>query len=153
MTDHRIDKPRLFISHAHSDGEFRGAIQREIDKIFANGINVFSTSSPGAIPAGNEWLDEIERKLETTQAVIVIITPISIERPWIWFELGATWSKSRTGDCRIYPLCAPEIALSNLPAPLNRLQALSMGRASDITASFRGLDQPIWLWHHFLIQG
>lgn len=139
MTNHQIKKPTLFISHATSDGEFAEAVRQEIDKVFANGINVFSTSSPGAILAGNDWLSEIENRLNSAKAIIAIITPVSIERPWLWFEIGATWLNGRKGDCRIYPLCAQEINLSDLPEPLSRLQALSLGKATDLKMLFEGL--------------
>jgi len=140
MTDtHHIVKPRLFVSHATSDGDFANAIKQELEKVFANGLDVFCTSSPGAIAAGADWLTEIETRLASTQAVIPIITPISIERPWLWFEVGATWNKGRSGTCKIYPLCAPEIELSNLPSPLDRLQALSMGKAQDLKMLFEAL--------------
>ena len=139
MTDHGIEKPILFISHATSDAEFANAVQQEIEKVFANGINVLCTSSPGAIPVGTDWLSNIEQTLEVAQAIIAIVTPVSIERPWLWFEIGATWLKGRSGECKIYPLCAPEIELSNLPSPLDRLQALSMGKATDLKLLFEAL--------------
>jgi TIR domain len=137
--DHSIEKPQLFISHASSDGEFANAVKQEIEKVFANGLAIFNTSSPGTITPGNDWLADVEDKLAATQAVIAIITPVSIERPWLWFELGATWAKGRSGDCRIYPLCTAEINLSELPSPLDRLQALSMGRAADLRLLFESL--------------
>jgi len=140
VTEHKITKPNLFISHATSDGEFANAVKQEIEKVFANGVNVFCTSSP-TIPAGTDWLTDIENKLESAQAVIAIVTPVSIERPWLWFEIGATWGKGRSGDCRTYPLCAPEINLSELPSPLDRLQALSMGKAQDLKLLFEALIQ------------
>jgi hypothetical protein len=139
MTDHEIKKPTLFISHAASDAEFANAVKQEIEKVFANGVNVFCTSSPGAIPVGKDWLSDVEEKLGVAQAIIVIITPVSIERPWVWFEVGATWAKGRTGECRIYPLCAAEIDLSNVPSPLDRLQALSIGKAADLKLLFEAL--------------
>ena len=137
--DHAIQKPKLFISHATSDGEFATAVQREIEKVFANGVDVFCTSSPGAISPGRDWLAQIEETLGTAQAVIAIITPTSVERPWLWFEVGAVWGKGRNDECRIYPLCAPEIDLGELPSPLDRLQALSMGRAIDLKLLFEAL--------------
>jgi hypothetical protein len=139
MPDHEIKKPTLFISHAASDAEFANAVKQEIEKVFANGVNVFCTSSPGAIQVGKDWLSDIEEKLAVAQAIIAIVTPVSIERPWMWFEIGATWAKGRAGECRIYPLCAAEIDLSSLPSPLNRLQALSMGRAADLKLLFEAL--------------
>jgi hypothetical protein len=84
-------------------------------------------------------LNDIENKLNTAQAIIAIVTPVSIERPWLWFEIGATWLNGRRGDCRIYPLCAQEINLSELPEPLSRLQALSLGKATDLKLLFEGL--------------
>jgi|TARA_B110001469_G_C9538241_1_gene267374 hypothetical protein len=137
--EHKITKPRLFISHATSDGDFANAVKQEIEKVFANGVDVFCTSSPGSIAVGTDWLSEIESKLGNAQAVITIITPISVERPWLWFEVGATWGKGRTEECKIYPLCAPEIEVGNLPSPLDRLQALSMGKAQDLKMLFEAL--------------
>lgn len=136
---HEIQKPKLFISHATSDGEFANAVKAEIEKVFANGVSVFCTSSPGSIAVGTDWLTDIEGKLNSAQAVIAIITPVSIERPWLWFELGATWSNGRSGDCHIYPVCVAEVDLNTLPPPLNRLQALSLGRAADLKMLFEGL--------------
>lgn len=139
MANHQIPKPRLFISHATSDGEFARAVQYEIEKVFADGVNVFCTSSLGAIEAGEDWTNTIEKRLSETQAVIVLITPTSINKPWVWFEVGATWLKTKQGECKIYPLCVSEIQLSELPPPLNRLQALSLGKASDLKLLFEAL--------------
>src|SRR5882724_1390365 len=139
MTDHQIQKPTVFISHASTDAEFANAVKQEIEKVFANGVDVFSTSSSGAIDVGTDWLAEIEARLARAQAVIAIVTPVSIERPWLWFEVGATWAKGRQQATKIYPLCAPEIDLSRLPSPLDRLQALSMGKAADLKLLFQAL--------------
>jgi hypothetical protein len=139
MADHEMQKPKIFISHATSDGEFANAVKKEIEKVFADVVSVFCTSSPGSIAPGKDWLNEIENKLKEAQAVIVIVTPTSIERPWLWFEVGATWLKERSGACRIYPLYAPEIESGDLPSPLNTLQSLSMGKAADLKVLFKAL--------------
>lgn len=131
----------MFISHASSDGEFATVLQSEIQKFFADGVNVFCTSSPGAISASSDWLGKIEENLNTAQAVIVIVTPVSIERPWLWFEVGASWLRARKNELAIYPLCAPEVDFNDLPSPLDRLQALSMGKAIDLKLLFEGLIQ------------
>lgn len=139
MSDHKIDKPNLFISHATSDGQFATVLKSEIEKVFADGVNVFCTSAAGAISASTDWLANIEHRLNVAQAVVVLVTPLSMERSWLWFEVGASWLRARNGDVRIYPLCAPEIDLGDLPAPLDRLQALSMGKAIDLKLLFEAL--------------
>ena len=55
------------------------------------------------------------------------------------FEVGATWIKGRQQKLKIYPLCAPEVNPGQLPSPLDRLQALSMGKAADLKLLFQGL--------------
>jgi hypothetical protein len=139
MSEHQIVKPTVFISHASTDADFANALKQEIDKVFANGVIVFCTSSPGAISAGTDWLGQIEQTLESAKAVIAIVTPVSIDRPWLWFEVGATWSRGKQRDCKIYPVCASEIDLGALPSPLDRLQALSMGKAADLKLLFQAL--------------
>lgn len=136
---HQIQKPNLFISHASSDGEFANVLKTEIEKVFADGLNVFCTSSPGAIGPSSDWLQTIENRLVKAQAVIVIVTPLSIERSWLWFEVGASWLRARTNQLAIYPICAPEIDFGDLPSPLDRLQALSMGKTIDLKLLFEGL--------------
>jgi hypothetical protein len=147
VTNHKIKKPVLFISHASSDAEFANAVKQEIEKVFANGVSVFCTSSPGAISIGADWLADIENKLSVAQAVIAIITPVSIERPWLWFEVGATWANGRSGACKIYPLCAAEISLSDLPSPLDRLQALSLSKSADLKLLFEALIRQFGFGH------
>jgi hypothetical protein len=139
MSDRHLPKPGVFISHASTDAEFANAIKHEIEKVFANGVSVFSTSSPGTIAVGSDWLAEIEKRLESAKAVVAVVTPVSIERPWLWFEIGATWAKGRTDQTRIYPLCVPEVDMADLPAPLDRLQALSLGKAADVKLFFQQL--------------
>lgn len=134
-----IDKPTIFISHASTDRPIAEILKSEMDRVFANGVHVFASSIPGVMKPGADWLNEIRENLEKATAVIVLITPISINRPWIWFEVGAYWSRMQTGSGRIYSLCVPEIDLSNLPEPLNRLQALSLGKAEQNKIFFQNL--------------
>jgi hypothetical protein len=74
VADHQIEKPNLFISHASSDGQFADVLKNEIEKVFADGVNVFCTSSAGAIGASSDWLQSIEHRLDIAQAVIAIVT-------------------------------------------------------------------------------
>ena len=132
-------KPVLFLSHATTDAAFANVLKAEIDRVFANGVDVFVSSLPGAIAAGRDWLASVEENLDTAAVAVVLVTPVSINRPWVWFEVGASWSKMREGKRRIFPLCAPEIDLGDLPEPLNRLQALSLGKAEHVKEFFRTL--------------
>lgn len=133
------EKPVIFISHASTDKPVAHVIKLEIEIVFGDNVEVFVSSLPGSIEPGSDWLKPIQKKLDEATIVIVLITPISIHRPWIWFEIGASWMKMIEKKRKIYPLCAPETELSSLPEPLSRLQALSLGKAEDIKLFFKSL--------------
>jgi hypothetical protein len=135
----RITKPTLFISHAVTDEPIASIIKAEVDRVFARGVNVFASSISGTVKPGSDWLRSIRENLDAATAVAVLITPVSINRPWIWFEVGASWSRMEVDEGRIYPLCVPEINLGDLPEPLRRLQALSLGKADHIKEFFQAL--------------
>jgi len=129
----------IFISHAATDQPIANILKAEIDRVFAHGVEVFASSIPGVMKPGADWLNNIKENLSKAKAIVVLITPVSINRPWIWFEIGASWSKMSEGRGNIYPLCAPEIEFSALPEPLSRLQALSLGKAEHIKLFFQTL--------------
>ena len=135
----KTEKPVIFISHVATDKPIAEILKSEIDRVFGNGVYVFISSIPGVIKPGFDWLNSVKENLDNAKAVIVLITPVSINRPWIWFEVGASWSKMTEGEGRIYPLCVPEIEFSELPEPLNRLQALSLGKVKHIKLFFQAL--------------
>jgi len=135
----KIEKPTIFISHTATDEPIASILKAEIDRVFAHGVSVFASSVPGVMRPGSDWLNSIKENLDKTKAIVVLITPVSIDRPWIWFEVGASWFRTSEGECRMYPLCAPEIEFSELPEPLRRLQALSLGKAKHIRLFFQTL--------------
>lgn len=134
-----IRKPTVFLSHAATDEPIVRVLHDEIKRVFANGVDVFASSVPGELKAGDPWLDRVNEKLRVASAVIVLITPISLNRPWIWFEVGASWSRMEDGQGRILPVCVPEIDKGSLPEPLSRLHAMSLGKSAETKAVFEAL--------------
>jgi hypothetical protein len=139
VSDAAITKPTVFLSHAVTDEPIVRVLHDEIVRIFANGVNVFASSVPGKVAPGADWLANINEQLQAAHAVIVLITPVSLNRPWIWFEVGASWSKMDGGRGRILPVCVPEVDKGTLPEPLSRLQAMSLGKAAETREVFQTL--------------
>ena len=137
----QITKPTVFVSHAVTDAPIAAIIKAEIDRVFAKGVTVFASSIPRTLKPGSDWLKGIGESLDAASAVAVLLTPVSINRPWIWFEVGASWSRMERDERRIYPLCVPEIDLGDLPEPLSRLQALSLGKADHVKEFFAALTE------------
>ncbi|MGN6200863.1 MAG: toll/interleukin-1 receptor domain-containing protein [Solirubrobacterales bacterium] len=135
----KIQKPTVFISHAATDAPIAEILRDEIDRIFAGGVEIFASSVPGVIEPGADWLASIRRSLTAATAVIVVVSPTSVNRPWVWFEVGASWSRMEEGDGKIIPVCVPEIDKGELPEPLGRLQAMSLGSAAETKEIFKTL--------------
>jgi TIR domain len=133
-----ITKPTVFLSHAATDEPIARVIHDEISRIFANGVKVYASSVPGVVRPGEDWLGSINDNLSAARAVIVVITPVSINRPWIWFEVGASWSRMEQGEGRILPVCY-QVDKGDLPEPLGRLQAMSLGKAAETKSVFTAL--------------
>jgi len=131
----------LFISHATVDKKIAETIGREITYVFGKKIFIFCTSIPGVIPVGEDWLADIEDKLKKSKVCLVLITSNSIDRNWLWFELGAFWLKSKTRAIKIFPLCTSDIDLSKIPSPLDRLQAITFRNKDEIDELFLELKR------------
>lgn len=132
-------KPTVFLSHAVTDQPIAKVIHDEIRRIFADGVKVFASSVPGVVKPGADWLKEIRVNLGAATAVVVIVSPVSLNRPWVWFEVGASWSRMEEGEGVILPVCVPEVDKGSLPEPLGRLQAMSLGKATETKAVFQAL--------------
>lgn len=84
----------VFISHAAADRKLAEYLRDELVKR-RPGTEFFLSSRPGHIRTGHEWWQTIQQQLRSADAYIVLLTPISIGRPWIPFETGAAWMTNR----------------------------------------------------------
>jgi TIR domain len=133
-----IDRPTVFLSHAVTDLPIAQVLHDEITRIFAGGVDVYASSVPGVVRPGQDWLASVSASLTAASAVVVVVTPVSVNRPWIWFEVGASWSKMEQGDGLILPLVYG-IQKGELPEPLGRLQAMSLSKAGETREVFQRL--------------
>lgn len=87
QTDKREDeKHDVFISYArHDKNENHIALKLKV-LLSEAGLNVFIDTM---IKPGKNWREIIKYKLEAATNILVIMTPSSIERPWVWVEVGA----------------------------------------------------------------
>jgi TIR domain len=89
----------VFISHDSRDAEIAEAFSRLISSVSAGVLKSFRSSDKKGnqgIEYGIEWYPEIMKKLETASDVVCLLTPNSINRPWILFEAGVAKGKLNT---------------------------------------------------------
>ena len=152
------EKPIIFLSHTTSDADVAHALRGAIDYLFGEGVVTVSYSTSrdleGGIRSGEDWFEWITTQVRSAHVTIVVLTPASVQKPWILWEAAAVYgaataegagnrvagasarSRGREGPPpmrRVRPLTFG-VDLADLPAPLAsmRLQNARGDREEDV---------------------
>jgi hypothetical protein len=94
-----VKKPLIFVSHDTRDAEIAEAFSRLLSSVSAGVLKSFRSSDKKGtqgIEYGVEWFPEIMSKLDAASDVVCLLTPHSINRPWILYEAGVARGKLGT---------------------------------------------------------
>lgn len=89
----------VFISHDTRDAEIAEEFSILLKKISAGVLKSFRSSDKKGnqgIEYGVEWYPEIIKNIQQASDVVCLLTPNSIDRPWILFEAGMAKGKLNT---------------------------------------------------------
>src|SRR5438128_2983205 len=78
----------VFVSHSARDTWVAQQVARQIE---ACGAKVFLDEED--IEVGDDFEEEILEFLAKADELVVLMTPWALERPYVWAELGAAWSR------------------------------------------------------------
>ena len=95
----RHRKALVFISHDTRDAEIAEAFSRLLSSVSAGVLKSFRSSDKKGnqgIEYGVEWYPEVMKKLETASDVVCLLTPNSVNRPWLLYEAGVAKGKLDT---------------------------------------------------------
>ncbi len=139
----------IFLSHIHEERELAVLIKDALEEEFSGFVSVFVSSDGVSIPAGANFLKRIEDGLIECIGALYLISPASVCRNWINFELGAVWIRNaisiRDGRVEVpaIPICHSGISPGALPAPLNNLNGITASQASQLEFAFRSLQSAV----------
>jgi hypothetical protein len=143
--------PTVFISHSSDDAEFARRVSDVIRLAFRLGRDeVRCTSIPHQdYDGGADFLREIRREVKGARVLIALLSPNSIERSYVQFEVFA---RVFTGKSLI-ALMLPGTPISVLREPLNRLVALSSNNLPEVCRLIPTLEsvlrkEPAPLWDY-----
>ena len=119
-----MKKLNIFISHSSQNEQTAGKLKACIKSAFLGQHRMFLSSE---LPAGEDWFKEINRFLRGRRELvtIVVVTPGSLRRPWVWFEVGASWH----AEAKVISVCSAGMTPSKLPDPLRRWVAVQLNKA------------------------
>jgi hypothetical protein len=94
-----LSKPtyQVFVSHASADKWIATTFCEKID---ATGATSFRDDRD--INGGDSIPETIRSQIQVSRELIVLLTPDSIERPWVLLEVGAAWGRRK--NYRIVPV-------------------------------------------------
>ena len=105
--------PKVFISYAHSDKNWA---EKFAETMVKSGVNVWFDQFN--VKAGEPISEAIEKGLRESDVVVLLISPENLNRPNLFFELGAALGMNKT----IVPVVPENIDLHSLPLPLQRIK-------------------------------
>ncbi len=106
----------VFISHSHADQALAealvefvlGALDIEPDALRC-------TSVPGhQLPFGRTISEQLKADIDTSSAILVLLTRDSLRSNWVLFELGASWALGKI----VVPILGRQLSVDALPGPL-----------------------------------
>ena len=123
---------RIFISHAHADRD----LAMKLVTLLKNALglrgaqDVFCSSREGAgVTPGAEIREEVVQQIKSASSLIVLVTPLSVGSPWLWFEAGARIAAESQPD----PLFAvPADRFKTLPGVVGDRRGVSLDNANEI---------------------
>ena len=98
-TAERSSKPKyqVFVSHATADKWIATTFCEKID---ATGASTFRDDRD--ISGGDDIPEEIRTRIKQSRELVVLLTPDSVDRPWVLLEVGAAWGWRK--NYRIVPV-------------------------------------------------
>lgn len=136
--------PRVFVSHATEDKE--RFVNRFAALLRENGVDAWLDK--WEMLPGDSLVDKIfEEGLKDAQAVIVVLSSISVEKPWVREELNAAVVKRISTGSKLIPVViddceVPETLKSTLWQRVENLQSYQDDFDRILAAIFGMLDKP-----------
>ena len=104
---------RVFVSHATPDKWVARTICEKIDSL---GVVTFRDDRD--IDGGDDIADHLRAEIKRTDELLVLLTPISFNRPWVLLEVGAAWEAGKW----IVPICY-HVEADKIPTMLAKRKA------------------------------
>lgn len=116
-TDGDGARPSAFICHASEDRELAERLAKDFE---ASGVSTFY--SDWEIGAGDSIRERIDEGLGNCTHFVALLTPQSIEKPWVRAEMDSAFVKRVDGECRFLPVRVG-LAVSEIPELLRGLNS------------------------------
>jgi TIR domain len=112
----------IFISHITEEEELAASVKKLIESIDATKLKCY-LSSDKTLWKIEKWLDRIKKELQAADIIVLMLSPLSVARPWINIEWGAAWMLGRAD---ILPALYCGLTAGDLPKPFGDDRAIDI---------------------------
>ena len=113
----------VFLSHATADRWLGRMIFEKIESV---GARTFRDDRD--IAGGDDIPDSIREAISRCREMVVLLTPASVNRPWVLLEVGAAWQ--RGNDVRIIAV-RQHIEVEPIPAMLKSKKVIDLNQFDE----------------------
>lgn len=118
-----VGKPKdgsylVFVGHATADKWIAKALCERIEAVGAK-----SFRDDRDIDGGDDIPDQIRRQIIRSNEMVVLLTPESVDRPWVLLEVGAAWGRRQRARI-VAVLCHVEV--DTIPDIIGSKKAVSI---------------------------
>ncbi|HEY0079518.1 MAG TPA: toll/interleukin-1 receptor domain-containing protein [Pyrinomonadaceae bacterium] len=132
-------KPKVFISHSSKDTWIAKQIAAQIE---ANGADTFLDEAD--IQHGDDFEQRILEAADDSTELLVLLTPWSTSRPYIWLEIGVFWGGRKRMVGILHGIEAKDLATDErIPIALKRLDLVDL---NNIESYFSQLQSRVNKW-------
>ena len=126
----------VFLSYSRADA---ATAKKLVEDLRRQGVRVWSDMD---IRVGSNWADELSRSLDEATAILVLISPHSLQSRWVQGEWSAALSKSR----RVIPVLTGGAEFGDLPPILATVLGVDLdsdydGGVERIVSSLKSLEK------------
>src|ERR1022692_4855339 len=120
---------QVFVSHATAD---KWLAKTLCEKIEESGASTFRDDRD--IDGGDDIPERIRLAIKRSNELVVLLTPNSVDRPWVMFEVGAAWG--RGGALRIVPILY-QVEVDTIPAIIKSKKAIHLNECDAYFAEVK----------------
>ncbi len=120
--DHKPQRRVIFLSHASEDREFAVVLQKAIEDAFPGAFEIFNAFERDSIAPSDEWRDKLNNAVKESSLLLVLLTPNSIGKNWIYWESGGAYHRG----IPVVPIVGVGCEVRHLPGPFREIQAVTL---------------------------
>ncbi len=124
----------MFISHSSKDTWVARQIAQHLENI---GATTFLDVAD--VEYGDDFEEKILEAARDSEELLVLLTPWSVQRPYIWLEIGALWAQGKRIVGVLHGLTVNELVTQNgTPALLKRIDLVDINQIDRYFKQLKG---------------